>query len=163
MRLPLAAYRCVANGHSFRAPALLEGYGTHLLRSRTKDSVAIAETITDPAFSDLRTMLEEFPEFTQLSRMKQVEVLQSLFGLTCDPDAGGTRFMIDAEPCCPYCGDCNVVFVESIEPPEFAEVDIPNVTHDHWYSMSTASRKEIIQVGLTKHLRPRSLLDLDDT
>jgi hypothetical protein len=157
MRLPLSLYRCSANGHRFKAPDLLGGYGTRVLRSRTVGSIACVDAIQDPVFQELDRLFSDVPEFVRLAGDQRIKALWAVFGRTCDPDPSGSAYVVDGEPCCPDCGDCGVQFVESVEPPEYIEVDVPSVTHRNWDSLEPTAREAAVQAYLVEYLHPQPL------
>ncbi len=154
MRLPLALYRCAPNGHAFRAPTSFDGYGSLLLRSPRTGALVKADLITDPVFKEIERLLSALPEFERLPEIERGRAMQALFGATCDPDATGNQFVAGASPCCPVCDDCDVSFQSGIEPPEYADIDVPNVSHAGWYRLEPDDRKGVMKEALRIFLHP---------
>ncbi|GIH07105.1 hypothetical protein Rhe02_51720 [Rhizocola hellebori] len=156
MRFQLATYRCDPNGHLFRAPTILGGHGVFLARSSGEGDLAYVDAVSDDAFGDLRSILRGIPTFMQLHELERGKVVQDLFSITCDYDSQGAPYVLNRDPCCIHCSDCNVRFIEATDPPEFVDIDVPEVSHGRWDSMSVTDRRTAIEQALNEYFIDRA-------
>lgn len=141
MKWHLFRYTCLPYGHRFMAPELpAADYGTLLMRGESTREERLLKALEDPVYSEVDELLADRTMAGSMKPLARSRVLQAVFGVACDPDAGGGRFQIGLRPCCPVCGSCEMADWEATEPPEFVEKSAPDVTHHEWQALSAAER-----------------------
>lgn len=123
-------------------------YGEFLLRSETRRSERYLNGITDPVYQEVDDLLRFETRVRNRSDRERSEVLQSVFGVACDPDTDGDLFQMNLFPRCPDCGADDVETWEATEPPRVVDLEIPPVTHAAWNALSRAGKIEVLNGAL---------------
>ena len=146
MRLHLFEYTCARCARSFKAPELVGGYGDLLLRSTGLGTESVVFALSDEAFGEVGRLLDVVGG-AEIGSYRQGELVQEIFGITCDPDIDGSRFVVGGKPRCPTCGSHLMQGWRATEPPEIVDIDIPHVSHEKWMKKSLAERIELVRLA----------------
>jgi hypothetical protein len=153
MKLHLFEYECRPENRRFTAPEIVGGYGVFLLRSEAEGHEAYVEALSDDAFAEAGRLVDESPRAGRLSEQRRAELTRAVFSVACDPAPDGTPYMIGRKPRCPFCGSHDVQFLHATEPPEFADLELPTVTHRKWASLSAEERRRLVDTALQRVLQ----------
>lgn len=154
MRLLYARYSCRECRNAFRAPDLLGGYAEFVLRSELSDELAYLDANSDEVFDELDGILDGFAELSGQDDLERSGIVQSLFGVTCDPAPDGSLFAIDRRPPCPRCGSRKVTFHGPTDPPELVDLDLRHVTHARWDELPLLAKQEAVRRALAARQLP---------
>ena len=156
MTLHLFKYECSGCGRVYRAPVILQSaYGEFLLRSGGRGTEAYLDAKQDPIYREVSDSVKHHPLAAQLRAIKQGELVQKVFGITCDPDTDGSDFQTWRKPKCPYCGVDKPSRWEATEPPELIEMDLPPITHNQWVKRGASERGALLEWALRQELEPQ--------
>ena len=148
MRLQVYRYKCGACGDWFEAPEIGElAYGEFLLRSHAGE-VRYLNANLDKVFTEVDDLLGSDPRLCSFDQFQRADVLNEVFGVACDPDSTGGLFRVAAKPLCPKCNQCNISEWESTEPPCYVDVDVIEVAHSRWESLSEGEKQNRIREAL---------------
>jgi hypothetical protein len=129
----MAEFTCGECRTILRAPVpVVADYGTLTYRSEGRGTLAIVNALEDPTFDEISHLTEQLQEVAAATARERGAAIQWVFGATADYDIDGSRFGVDFPPRCPNCESNNVVDFTVIEPPEFVDVELPLLSHDHW-------------------------------
>ncbi len=123
-------------------------YGEFLLRSARDATVRYVNSLEDPVYNELHDRIAKHPQHLEDSARERADVLQRIFGITCDSSIGSTDLMIGRFPKCPSCGADAVVDWVLSEPLQFEELDVPAVTHTKWQQLSDAEKQALVDKAL---------------
>ena len=121
-------------------------YGEFLLRSEDGKIVRYLDAASDAEYQELAEMIRRHPRFRGETDRVRSDVLQHVFGLTCDPLKAGLRIGLD--PPCPTCGRHDVVEWYIPEPLVIRSVEIPEVTHLAWERLTDTEREARLERAL---------------
>jgi hypothetical protein len=102
--------------------------------------------INDPVYEELSAMLKAMPELRHKTEMEQADILQEVFGLTCDVDEDGSEFKLGAPRKCPECGSREMVAWDVAAEPKIQ--DVPEITHNRWKSLGGAEKLDRVRARL---------------
>jgi hypothetical protein len=120
-------------------------YGEFLMRSETRRTERYLNAITDPVYEEVDRLLRFETRVGSRSERERAEILQSLFGVACDPDEDGGLFQMNLLPRCPDCGAEEIADYASTEPPRIVDLEIPHVTHDQWNALNQAEKLRVLE------------------
>jgi len=153
MKLQLVTYVCGNCRSRFRAPELLGGYGSVLLRSEGRGRETLVDFFDDGGvMAELTRLAKRLPLVSGLTDRRLGELAQYLFGKTVDPDDDGSRYGIGVPPRCPVCGSNRMDWWEATEPPEFVELEVPSVTHKRWQALSEKEKLDELEIAANDFL-----------
>lgn len=143
MKLQQFQYRCGTCGNWYFSPELTWGYGEFVLVSKTGE-LRYLNAIGDQVFSEVEGILMCHSRYLLMNEANRATFLQRIYGFACDPDELGDRFLIGAQPACPQCKEVNVSAFQSVEPPEFLDIDVLPVTHLEWNALCSSSKEILV-------------------
>ena len=145
MKLILTHYVCSKCANEFDAPELPSGsYGDFLLRNAAGE-IAYLNGIEDPTYEEVSRLLARDPSTAKLGTFERAGVLQNIYGkVACDAGPSAAPFHIGANPKCPRCDSQEMASWIEKEPPEFVDIDVPLVTHEHWNLLNEHEKIERI-------------------
>jgi len=144
MKYHLYKYTCKSCKCEFKAPELgFDSYGEFLLRSSSGETVYM-NAMSDAVYQEVDELLKRQPVNQGVSAVKLADILRSVFGVACDDDYQGQRFSITAKPKCPACGCVESSYWVATEPPEYTNIDFPNVTHNEWLKLTESQKQKLI-------------------
>jgi len=150
VRLQVFKYTCAKCGHSFNALELPDDpYGMFLMRNQSGEA-ALLPAFDKSEYKQVSEMLAAHPKLQGADRFKRAEILQEVFGDTCDPSPDGTAYKINRNPRCPKCDSTSMAKWECVDPPEYAVEEIPVVTNFKWAGMNDRERQQMLDVALTR-------------
>lgn len=145
MKFHLFKYTCQACGAIYKAPEISsDSYGEFLMRSSTGEVVHL-NAMSDPAYAEVDELLKRLPDLQGKSPVQLAKIQRKIFGAACDTDSQGDRYSIEAKPICQSCGNPNPSYWEATEPPEFVELDMPEVTHNDWFRLDEAKKIKVLE------------------
>jgi hypothetical protein len=152
MKLQQAKYSCYACGNQFKAAELAGGaYGDFLLRNAASGEMRYLGALSDRTYDEVDEILLKSADCAGQGVHERAKILREIYGAVAgDSDVNGNFYELGRHPRCPSCSASTVGFVESVEPPEFIDVDIPPVTHSSWNALSLAEKTAVVSGRLTK-------------
>ena len=152
MKLQNYIYQCDACKNKFRAPELLGNpYGEFLLRSLCGE-MRYLNAINSVVFSDAGKIVDQLLEKTQITDLGKAKVLHEIFGLACDLASDNTEFKICGNPICPQCHSNDMYSWIDVSHQEIVDIDVPDVTHEHWNKLSYSEKQFQINEAVEKFL-----------
>jgi len=153
MKLQLFEYRCLKCGCEFESPELVPStYGFFLARSAASDSRAILNALDDPVYREVEVMLDIMGVTDGLDVIQKADLLQAVFGKTCDPASDGSEYAIAAKPQCPRCHCRRPLSWQASDPPRFSEETLPEITHRQWAGIGVVEKRARIAEGVRQCL-----------
>jgi predicted Zn-ribbon and HTH transcriptional regulator len=150
IQLQVYKYTCAKCNHAFNALELPgDSYGYFLVRNQSGD-IALLPAIEMCDYKQVSEILSAHPKLKSLDRFKRAELLQDIFGDTCDLSPDRTPYKINLPPKCPSCGSNSMANWESIDPPEFMIQDIPVVTNLNWSEMNDNEKRQALDAALAR-------------
>jgi DNA-directed RNA polymerase subunit RPC12/RpoP len=142
-------YVCDNCKSSFVAPVLSDfSYGDFLLWSAS-DSVVFMGAIGDRAYKEVMDWIEVKEQSGAMKGLDTAHILQTLFGeLACDVDSAGRPYHIGRPPC-PNCGSRRMY---SVGDKIVGWVDISDVSHNEWFSLSAQEKEDRLDRALSELL-----------
>ncbi|MCS5710540.1 hypothetical protein [Candidatus Berkiella aquae] len=151
MILFLWKYTCI-NGHEFEVPQLDEfEYGTLLLRNELNEIQYVC--LGNKAFDEIDRLVSGHPLVSHFEEGDLTDVVQSVFSVACDINIHGGPFKIARRQSCPQCSTRMMDDWDQIIPFKPVEVDVKEVTHNHWFSLSEAEKKSLVDTAILKELK----------
>jgi len=152
MVLFLWQYTCV-NGHEFEVPELDEfQYGTLLLRNELDDIQCVY--VYDKTFSEIDKLVSSHSLVSNYEEGDLTDIVQSVFSVACDQNVnGGGQYNIRTNQRCPKCGTRDMEDWGQIIPLKPVEVNVKEVTHNHWFSLSEVEKKSLVDAAILKELK----------
>lgn len=155
MKFHLFKYTCKKCGAIYKAPELsFDSYGEFLMRSVAGETVYL-NAISDPVYDEVDKLLHELLNEKKFNSFQYANLLQTIFGVACDKDSKGNRYDIKNKPKCNNCRFQEPSYWEATEPPEFIELNIPEVEHNKWSELTKAEKLDILKKAIGE-------LNLDD-
>ncbi|WP_431822661.1 hypothetical protein [Burkholderia sp. F1] len=150
MKLELMKCKCSACGNDFLAPSLGDGaYGEFLLWSEN-GKVVYLNAFEDQTFKEVDNLLCLHSKTSALDSLDRAKILHKIYGkLACDRDESGSIFSIEASPPCPVCGSQAIASWESINPAEVVDLELSNVTHFYWNSLTFDEKGKMVDMELS--------------
>jgi hypothetical protein len=149
MRLQTFRYHCGACGQWFESPAIGGfAYGEFLLRSESGEMRHLNANL-DPTFDEVDRLIRNDPRAAKLDKFRRADVLNYVFGITCDKDSLGNEFRIGLEARCLRCDERDIIEWESVEPPKYIDLEVPAVTHEAWSTLQETEKQSLISSALT--------------
>ena len=148
MKLHLFEYTCQPCHTHFKAPEVMpDSYGEFLMRSESGDTVFL-NALEDPVYQEVDDILACLLSGQSVSAVKRASLLRKVFGVACDTDVQGYRYGINTSPLCPHCGSIHMEGWEATEPPEFVDLDLPQVSHCKWIALNPAEKALCLKQAL---------------
>jgi DNA-directed RNA polymerase subunit M/transcription elongation factor TFIIS len=145
MTFHLFKYICKRCGSVYKAPEVsADSYGEFLMRSPTGETVHL-DAMSDPVFAEVDALLKRLPCMQRKSPVQLAKIQRNVFGVACDPDSQGNRYSIEAKPICQTCGNKEPSYWEATEPPEFVDIDVPEVAHNGWGQLDELEKIEVLE------------------
>jgi len=124
-------------------------YGERLILINDGTEYAFVNLFEDEVFDEFKNLvisiiMEYNIEFT---KVKLAEVVNNIFGISCDDIDGKKIDTSHKEEKCIQCGSKEFEG-NLIEPQELVDIDVPIVTHELWKKMSNAEKRENIEKEL---------------
>lgn len=143
MKLQLFEFKCGKCGTTFKRPkAIFGSYGEFILYSRNLGELAYLNALEDRTYDEVHGLIAASPRVRGMQQNAIAKALRQTFGnIACDFDSEGNPFQIGLFPTCPSCGSQNPNYWQETDPPEFVNVTIAPVTHQHWYSFSSKEKE----------------------
>lgn len=133
-----------SNQHSFVLPRTDEmSYGSLVLYN-TANELRFVDTFKDPVFEEIMLLVEKHPRLSKLDEDAQADLVQQVFGLSCDEAPSGGPFLITL-PHCPQCNTHQMINWGQVYPVEPVEIDVLPATHERWGKMSKAEKMGMIE------------------
>ncbi|MCA9046418.1 MAG: hypothetical protein KDA69_18980 [Planctomycetaceae bacterium] len=143
-------YHCGSCGHWYASPVIGGSpYGEFLLRSESGETRYLNATL-DHTFREVREFIENDPRATTLNQFKLSDLLHDVYGIACDKDSLGNEFRIGLKARCTHCDQRNITEWESVEPPEFVELEIPAVTHESWMKLDESEKQSRVSAAINE-------------
>lgn len=120
-------------------------YGEFLMRSETRRAERYLNGLTDPVYEEVARLLRLETSVGSRSEMEQSDLLQTIFGVACDPDVDGGLFQMNLLPRCPDCGSEEIIHYVAAEPPRIVDLEIPHVTHHRWNALNQAEKLLVLE------------------
>lgn len=140
---------CV-NGHEFEIPQISDfEYGILLLKNELNEFQYV--DLDDKAFPEISKLVSGHPLVSHYEEFKLAAIVQSVFSVACDENIQGGPFKIGSVENCPKCGTRSTNCCDRIIP--FKHVEIEEVTHNHWFSLSEAEKKSLVDIAILKELK----------
>ena len=115
--MSLTVFRFVCErGHEFEAPDASGTYGEFVMRGEKSTEPGLFQAVENSAYAEVEALLYELGAFRGLAETQQLDLLQDLFGVACDPAPDGTRFRIGRKAPCPVCGTREMSSWEPVGP-----------------------------------------------
>lgn len=146
MTLILYKFTC-RNGHEFEAAESSGDYGVFVGRGTESQEPCVVQALSDPVYAEVDWMLRSIGAYDGRSENEQIDLLQSVFGVACDPAPDGTVLVLSRKPSCPSCGTREMA---SWEPTRLYSGPTHQVTHQQWEQRTTSEKKELLSHYLTR-------------
>ncbi|MES2217366.1 MAG: hypothetical protein V4501_03035 [Pseudomonadota bacterium] len=157
MHLHLYVYSCGNCGNKFKSPELPgHPYGRFLMRSASGE-IAYLAAFEDKVFLEFREMSYKNKVFLKIHELSKSDVLQGIFGKACDPATDNTDFQIGRSPVCPECNTNNKLSWHETNPPELIEMNIKNVTHNLWATLSRNEKEIVLNNAIQSFLKEKKI------
>jgi hypothetical protein len=148
LKLIMYEYICKRCNISYKTPGLsLNSYGEFLMRS-IGGSFVYLDAISDPVFAELEELIREVCTSKKLNESQYSDLIQSLFGLTCDLDPEDNEYSIMNRPICPNCGFNEPSCWDEVYPYEFVDMNVPVVTHNHWEKLTKLEKLNLLRKAI---------------
>ena len=139
MSIVLYMFTC-SNGHTFEAPDSSGDYGEFIVRGANSPEPGVLRAVADPTYLEVDGLLHKIGAYNGKTENEQAEILQTVFGVACDPAPDGTNVYLGRRAPCPVCGATRMA---SWEPSRPYSGPVFEVTHDAW-RQRTPSQKEVL-------------------
>lgn len=152
MSLALFKYVCV-RGHEFEAPDASGEYGEFVVRGENSPEPGVLQALADPVYSEVDDLLREIGAYRGKTEGQQADLLQSTFGVACDPAPDGTVLQIGRKAPCPVCGTREMA---SWEPVGMYAGSSFAVTHAQWLGLDRPQKRALIATASNSSAPPAS-------
>jgi hypothetical protein len=150
IQLQVYKYTCAKCDHAFNALELPgDSYGIFLVRNKSGD-IALLPAIEMRDYEQVSEMIAAHPKLKSLDRFKRSDILQEVFGDTCDLSPDGTAYKMNLPPKCPRCGSTSMANWDMIYPPKYVTKDIPIVANLNWASMNDIEKRQTLDAALSR-------------
>jgi hypothetical protein len=144
MKLRLAEWitQCNKCKHRFTSFSLVGDYmpyGCYYMYARNGD-IAYWEAVTDYIFTECGEIIFDLLPST-LTDVQKRAAAWLVRGICCDRAADGSIYQESAY--CPLCGSSSHE-VNYVEPRHEADMEVPDVTHHHWNSLSQEQKRQLV-------------------
>lgn len=145
MKIEIIHCECGNCGSCYDMPWLGDNsYGEFLLWSMNGE-VAYLNAFTDKTYDEVYDLLEKENFILTDDEAQRTSFLQKIYGrLACDPDTKGMSFSMVDNDFCKRCGDKVLIKCKEQKPPKIKDLDIKNVTHKKWESLSHSEKKDFL-------------------
>lgn len=143
IRYHLFEYECASCGHRFLAPARAT-HDVHTLRSEGLGTMVIVPMWDNPVLDEAHELFKKLDLIEGESGPRITRAFHDSLSAVCDPDTDGSPFVLGLKPRCPECGSANVPHFQSTDPPQFAEIDVPEATHREWDRLTSDQKQRRI-------------------
>lgn len=151
MKLETYLYKCATCNKEFNDVELQEGsYGEFILRT-SNNEMALLKSLSSKEFDEVAEIVNHNPAAQSWNKFKKAEVIQNVFGITCDQSPTGKTYHIGKLPICPNCKSNNIASWQPLNPPQFIEKDIPSVTHNTWNKLTQKEKEEKINIAIKNY------------
>lgn len=142
VRYQLFEFLCDRCGGSFKAPhRVLDDVVS--LRSSGSGQLVVIST-SDPLFDELNSLVARSPLVHGRSERQVALATFAALAAAVDPDPEGWSYVVGGLPRCERCGAGEPTDWRSTEPPETAELEVPEARHSTWDRLTEDRRFDLV-------------------
>lgn len=145
-RLAQCIWRCEKSKHEFHALGMAGDwmpYGVFYMYARNGDVAhwIVVGGVGDYVFTQCQELTYELLLPLNLSEGQKYEIFSLINGICCDRAADGSLYQ--SSPYCPIC-DSPSRLVNQVQPLNAQDMDLPDITHNHWESLTLEQRRQLV-------------------